>query len=432
MNQVILTVLLLITVILSFLAVDSVLYAGTDGEPLTGISKIAAGRKLAEDKNKWEGELTPERLSDAANSYSELSLQYQGEIPNDEYGKTVQSYWDILYFANKVYTPEAPVLGLGGLEGQDLEHIYETYADNLELVAEGNAETPEQEEYLKEQYKKIRMPVTYEAFDSWDTMETYAEMYVAVLAVIIGFLAAGIFDEEFRNRAELVYFASKYGRTKAVRNKIAAGMITATGVYWAGAGILSLISFGIMGASGFNTPYQLVNPYSMYVMTQGQRYLLVLVSGYIASLLSAVLTMLVTAKMHTAKVAVCIPFFLFYVMLFVGRTLSGVTDIVHFTPDTLVYVVQNVKDVRFFQLGNIVIPQIPFVMLLYFVVAIILLPFIYRSYSRYGFAKKLCKNSPKWIHTRHSRRIKNDSNDTCFSWFNYHASADISDSHEIV
>ena len=93
-------------------------------------------------------------------------------------------------------------------------------------------------------------------------------------------------------------------------------------------------------------------------------------------------------------------------MLFVGRTLSGATDIVHFTPDTLVYVVQNVKDVRFFQLGNIVIPQIPFVMLLYFAAAIILLPFIYRSYSAYGFTKKLCMNPPKRIRAKHSRRVE--------------------------
>lgn len=212
----------------------------------------------------------------------------------------------------------------------------------------------------------------------------YIQTYVIILAVVIGFMAAGIFDEEFRNHAELVFFAAKYGRSKAIRNKIAAGIITATAVYWTGVGIMTLISFGIMGTSGFHMPYQFEDPDSVYAMTQGQRYLLIVVCGYIASLLSASVTMLVTAKMRTAKVAVCIPFFMFCVMLFIARSLSDVTRVVYYTTDVLTNVLQAVKVPTLFQIGDFVILQIPFVMVLYSAVSIILLPFIYRSYSRYG------------------------------------------------
>ena len=40
------------------------------------------------------------------------------------------------------------------------------------------------------------------------------------MAVIIGFLAAGIFSGEFRPGTEDVFFATKYGRSKAIKNKI--------------------------------------------------------------------------------------------------------------------------------------------------------------------------------------------------------------------
>ena len=55
---------------------------------------------------------------------------------------------------------------------------------------------------------------------------------------LIGFLAAGVFVEEFRVRADAVFFASRYGRTKAAGSKVLAGLLIATIIYWAGMGIL--------------------------------------------------------------------------------------------------------------------------------------------------------------------------------------------------
>ncbi len=385
-NRAILIVVILIAAAYSFLAAGSIRYTDANGENPDGIGKIAAGRKLAADKNQWKGELTAERIADVVQSYKGLRRQYQGEVPDNEYGKTVQSYWDILNFTANVYTMEPNFLPdvIDQISEEDVNYIYDIYGDNLQKAAEEYGETSEQEEFIKEQYGKLEIPVEYEAYDSWETMPMYIQTYVIILAVVIGFMAAGIFDEEFRNHAELVFFAAKYGRSKAIRNKIAAGIITATAVYWTGVGIMTLISFGIMGTSGFHMPYQFEDPDSVYAMTQGQRYLLIVVCGYIASLLSASVTMLVTAKMRTAKVAVCIPFFMFCVMLFIARSLSDVTRVVYYTTDVLTNVLQAVKVPTLFQIGDFVILQIPFVMVLYSAVSIILLPFIYRSYSRYG------------------------------------------------
>lgn len=385
-NRAILIVMILIAAAYSFLAAGSIRYTDANGENPDGIGKIAAGRKLAADKNQWKGELTAERIADVVQSYKGLRRQYQGEVPDNEYGKTVQSYWDILNFTANVYTMEPNFLPdvIDQISEEDVNYIYDIYGDNLQKAAEEYGETSEQEEFIKEQYGKLEIPVEYEAYDSWETMPMYIQTYVIILAVVIGFMAAGIFDEEFRNHAELVFFAAKYGRSKAIRNKIAAGIITATAVYWTGVGIMTLISFGIMGTSGFHMPYQFEDPDSVYAMTQGQRYLLIVVCGYIASLLSASVTMLVTAKMRTAKVAVCIPFFMFCVMLFIARSLSDVTRVVYYTTDVLTNVLQAVKVPTLFQIGDFVILQIPFVMVLYSAVSIILLPFIYRSYSRYG------------------------------------------------
>ncbi len=392
-NKAILTALLLGAVIISFLAAGSMSYTDTGGEIATGFSKISAGRRIEADKNQWKGELTPEKIADATKSYHELKQSNSEGVPNLESEKTGQPL-DILYFAAKIYQTETDAILLADLDRlaeTDHGHIYDTYADNLQDMAREYAETPEQEKLLTEQFKKIKLPVTYEAYDSWEIMAADAEMYIMILVVVIGFLAAGIIDEEFRTHAERIFFTTKYGRSKAVRNKIIVGMLTTTIVYWSVIGILSLISFGLMGVSGFDTPCQIDDPYIMYTMTKGQRYLLVVVCGYIASLLSAAVTMLVTAKMHTEKVAVFIPMFMYWVSFIVARLI--VTDAIYFAPYILVNMDNATKYYVFFQIGNVVFRLIPFVMVLYVVVSIILLPFIYRSCSRYDSVMNLPSKS---------------------------------------
>lgn len=398
-NKIILTALLLVTVIVSLWVVDRVHYKDTDGKELSGIGKITAGRRLTADKNRWRGELTPEKIANIVENYDELMQQYQGDYPEMEYGRNVQSYWDILAFASEIYAID--FTDMNQLAEKDLAHIYDIYADNLQNMEKEYGKTPEQETFLREQYQKIKIPITYEAFDSWDLMAMDATMYILILVVVIGFLAAGIFDEEFRNHAELVFFTTKYGRSKAVKNKIAVGILTTTIIYWTGIGILSLISFGIMGVSGFDTPYQFAAPYSFYVITQGQHYLLVVVCGYIASLLSASVTMLITAKTHTVKAAVAIPFFMYYVLMFIERPLSDVTNLFYFTTNVLTDIDSQLRHPNIFQIGNVVFRQIPFVMVLYVTVSIILLPFIYRSYCGYDSAKKLRRESRKRSGVKH-------------------------------
>lgn len=385
-NQAVLAAALILAVVFSVFAIKSVRCADENGTLHTG---IMAARRLAADRNRWKGELTAEKIAEVVKSSKEMEQKYSEKVPDTEYGKIIQSYEEIEDFAIGILTPDSdwePEVLYQLPDGQ-AEELYGTYRDNLLKMAQEYGKTTQQRKFLERQYEKIKMPFAYHAAVSWDTMIMYGETYGIILAIIIGFLAAGIFAEEFNNRAEAVFFASKYGRSKAVKNKIAAGMLMTTIVYWAGIGILSAISFGIMGVSGFFTPYQMKQPYSIYSMTYGQYYLLILVCGYIASLLAASLSMLAAAKMRTANVAVCIPFFLFCVMPFIGRALSSFFTFFKLTPDMLMNIMQCAKSPNIFQIGNVVFRQIPFVMLLYFIVSVAALPLVYRSFRRYGLKR---------------------------------------------
>lgn len=182
-------------------------------------------------------------------------------------------------------------------------------------------------------------------------------------------------------KADAIFFSSQYGKTKATRNKIAAGLITATLVYLIGIGLLSAICFSVEGISGANIPYQFEFPYAIYTVSCGQMYGIIVLGGYIASLLSASVSMLVASRTKTIGIAVCMPFLLFCVSPFVGRALPFRTFFT-LTPDQLTNIVNCARIPYIYQIGSVVFSQIPFLILFYLIIAILLLPIVYRNYNK--------------------------------------------------
>lgn len=388
-NQVLLVAALGITILYSCFAIGSMKYTDEDGNQWTGFK---AGRLLAQNVNQWKGDLTPDKISEVITSYKEVASRYSNEIPDEEYGKTVQSYYDIKDFVINILTPDSEwnESVLYQLSDEQVQDIYRIYQENMKKMSEEYGTTPEKKIFLESIYEKVNVPLTFEAKNSWETMTMYAQTYVLLMAVIIGFLAASIFSGEFRPGTEDVFLACKYGRSRVIKNKVIAGVFMSTAVYWIAVGLLSFISFSVMGTSGLAAPYQLDDPYSIYIMTYGAFYLLILVGGYIATLFCAALTMLITVKMHTPNLAVCIPFFLLCMVPFIARALSSFETFFSLMPTVLTNIYNAVRTPILFQIGPFVFRQIPFLMFLYIVLFIVLLPFIYRSYSRYGLQKKGC------------------------------------------
>lgn len=386
-NRLVIVATMLIAIVISCFAIGSIRYVDKDGNLHTG---IAAGRLLARNQNEWQGKITPEELSKIIKEYKVLLNKYSGDIPNTEYGKTVQSYYELKDLVVNILNPDSEwdESVLYQLTDEQLKDIYTIYQENMKKMAAEYGTTPEKRSFLEQKYKEVKLPFNYEGKEAWETMTMYAQTYVLLLAVVIGFLTAGIFSAEFRPGAEDIFFASRYGRSKAVKNKILAGVIMSTIVYWVGACILSFIAFYVMGTSGFFTPYQIDDPYSIYILTFGEYYLLILVSGYVATMFCTALVMLVTAKMHTPNLAVCIPFILLCMMPFIERALPSFSGFFNLMPTILTNIFNSVRTPILFQAGSIVFRQIPFLNVLYAGVFIVLLPVVYKSYRKYGLKKK--------------------------------------------
>ena len=398
MNRLLLAVAVIIGVVMSVFAVTSSRYVDSSG---AGHETPDAVRRLVEDKNQWKGKLTGDVIAQIVADRQKIAGEYQDDnVPDTVWGERIQSYTDIADMVDSIlggdeeYMPGA-LLGITLDQAKDIYSIREQY---IEQLIQKYGDTPEKQEFLRTQYEKTDTPFYYEPADSWDNMRLYATTYGIILVVLIGFLAAGIFADEFSLKADAVFFSCRYSRTKAVRSKILTGLLMATVIYWVGMALLSGISFAVMGVSGFNTPYQVDSPYCIYNMTFGQEYLIILVCGYIASLLSASVAMLVSAKTHSANIAVCIPFILFCVSPFIGRALPfGI--FFQLTPDQLLNILNCAREPYIYQIGSLVFRQIPFVMLFYTLVAAVLLPVIYQCFRRYGM-----KRSAPVLHPKQDRK----------------------------
>ncbi len=386
-NRFALVTAMILAVIFAGFAVTSNRYVKEDGTISTAPT---SARKLSASKNQWSGTLTPEALVKAYTQNKESQTNYTVEELDRQYGTLLQPIDDIKTFLTSVLTLESDYdeSVLDQADETTIRNIYSIYQENMKQEAETCGHTPAQQKYLKNIYNKIKLPLQYEAYTSWDTMIMYAETYGIILAIIIGFICAGIFADDFQLKADAVFYATKYGRTKAIKTKILAALCTTTVIYWIGITLLSVLSFAIMGTSGIDTMYQLQEPYSIYIMTFGQYYLLTITCGYIASLLAASLSMLTAATTRTISVAVGIPFLLYCVLPFISRALSRYTTISNLLPSILTNTGNYSDAITIYQIAPLIIRQIPLVMILYTLLALGVLPLIYKKLHNYGRSRR--------------------------------------------
>ena len=109
-------------------------------------------------------------------------------------------------------------------------------------------------------------------------------------------------------------------------------------------------------------------------------YGIIVISGYVASLLSASVAMLIAVKTRLTTIAVVVPFVLFCVSPFVGRALPF-KRFFTLTPDQLNNIINCAKIPYIYQIVGVVFRQIPFILLTYSAIAILLVPVAYRCYK---------------------------------------------------
>lgn len=383
--------LLLLLGLVCYLAITGVEYVNEEGNSEVGIQAV---HKLKADKKEWTGELTETVIRNVieenarvnatkeyqSNNVQESNIAYsQKQGFSDIRSLIAQSYSKFREF--DYYLPDS-------LLPADAQAFYDNRILQLKewLDTEAKEQFSEKEKtYLLQKYEDLKTPLHYDYTDGWKQLFEYSATIVMITLLILGFLVAGIFSDEWGLKSNSILYSTYHGRGKAVWAKVKAGMMLTTVIYWGMMLLYSGIVLGILGADGADIAIQTNAAHwkSFYNLTYLQEYLLILVSGYLGSMFNLLLTMLVSAGSKSTVLAVIVPFALIFIPSFLsGINSSVVGKILGLLPDQLLQMKQTFSLFILYSIGGKVVGAGAVLILLYFALTLILCPILYQVYRK--------------------------------------------------
>ncbi len=386
-NKVLLVLLLVITLIGSFLAIRDVKYYRGDEPVLSG---PLAARQLKKEQKKWEGPVTEDVLRRVIQENQAINASAETEDIGFAQKQGFADLQDLICAAFSEPGEYEPYL-CDTISPDKAAKLYERRISRLKKevseVEEGRtgAFSQKQQDFLIHQYESLETPLYYEYAEGWKALldSQYLPTLMIITIVIIGFFVSGIFSDEFQTRADAIFFSTKFGRNKAIFAKIKAGFLTITVLYWFVMLLFSAVILGVLGIGGAGCMIQInySNWESMYNVTYFQEWLICMFGGYIGNLFILTFAMFVSAKSRSAVLSIAIPFVLSCVPMFLGRV-PMLTDFMSYFPDMLLRINKFIGDFVFCEIGGKVFGIYSALVPCYLVLSFGLLPVMYYCYKK--------------------------------------------------
>lgn len=382
-------VLLIVMGISCFFALD-VSYVDEEGisrKGLTAVSELRAVQK------EWSGYLDEEKIREVIaenrrirNTPEALSQNVTQSNIAYGWGQGIKEIRNLLNCAYAKEFREYDYYQADSLTEDAAADFYKNRTRLLKEWLEGEAKdqfSDEEKEYLIHQYDSLETPIYCDYMTGWQRLFEFAPTIVMLTMLILGYLVAGIFSNEFAWKSDAVFFSSAYGRNKAVSAKIQAGFWIVTIIYFAAFLLYTGIVLLYLGADGGSLQVQAswTTWKCFYNITNWQKYLIIVFGGYIGCLFISFLSMLVSAKTKSSVLAVMIPVLLIFIPSFIANIDSPlVNKIIGLLPDQLLQAGNGLDYFNLYLIGGMVVGEVPIIIILYVVLTIILLPVLYQTY----------------------------------------------------
>lgn len=383
-------ILACIVALSSWLAITGVEWINEQGDPETGLAAIA---KLREARNKWEGELDEEKLRAVIQELQRISATPEAQSKdynqNDIAYGWKQGIMPIRDMMNYAYSPNFNTYDYYTADSLSTSVAGEFYTNRTKLLKDylyngdgKNACSEAEKEFLIRQYEEIETPFYYDYAEGWSQLLYNSPTVIMIGALILGYLVAGIFSNEFKWKSDSIFFTSVHGRNKATAAKITAGFWIVTALYWGAWIVYSLVTLCVLGFEGGNCPLQLGGMWkSPYNLTLFETYLLVALGGYIGNLFFAFLTMWVSAKTRSPMFAATVPFILIFLPNFLDNLdVESLSNLLGLFPDQLLQVYQVIRYFRVYEVFGTVFSAMSVVPVLYIILSAALVPVMYREF----------------------------------------------------
>lgn len=368
----------------------SVSYVNENGITETGPAAVS---KLRATQKEWTGYLDEEKLRQVIEENRQISQTPQAQSTDHKENDVAYSWKqgfseirDLLNYSCADGFRTYDYYRADSLNADAADHFYSNRIILLKawLEDEGkNQFSDAEKEYLIQQYEGLDTPLYYDYMKGWTQLLEYTPTIMMITVLILAYLVGGIFSNEFQWRADSIFFASAYGRNKAVAAKIKAGFLIITAVFWVTILLYTGLVLLYLGADGAGCPVQAdVSGWKCFYNIQiWQKYLYTVVGGYVGCLFISFLSMVVSAKTKSAVLAVMLPFVLIFIPSFLGNISHPVVSkILGLLPDRLLQLSVALNYFDLYQLGQSVTGAVPILLSLYGILTILLLPVTYQEY----------------------------------------------------
>lgn len=383
-------IVIVISVVLYFIIGENE-YVNQNGETEMGVAAISKVREL---KKEWSGELTEAVIRKVIEE--NLRVSQTPEAKSDDFRQN-----DIAYSKKQGFIDIRDLLNYDYGEFNDYNYyladslspdvaaaFYSNRIKNLIEWLETDAKnefSEKEKDYLLQKYEELKIPLYYDYQAGWKSLFQHSPTIIMILTLILGYICAGIFSSEFQQKSSAVFYSSYYGRNRAIWAKIKAGVIIITAIYWCVMLIYTMLVLGILGSDGVNCFIQssVKGWKSIYNITNGQEYILLVFCGYLGCLFMLSLTMLISARINSSVMAVTVPFGMIFLPSFLaGLNWSLLNKVLGLLPDQLLQINQTVNLFNLYEIGDRVFCAIPLLIILYSVLTLLIILITYLIYRK--------------------------------------------------
>lgn len=392
-NKIALGLLAMMVLLSAWMAVSNVEWVNETGDPETGFTAIG---KLRSAQKVWSGILDEDRLQQILRENQRIAATPEAQSrdyqQNDIAFGWRQGFRPVLDMMNQAYASGFQEFDWYTNERITPDQVGDFYPNRTKLMKQwlyddtGSAYrlfTEKEKLYLVEQYETLDTPFYYTYAEGWEQLLYNSPFVIMVGALILGYLAAGIFANEFKWKSDAVFFSARYGRDKAAGAKIGAGFVMVTALYWGAVLVYTLLTLGCLGFDGWNCPIQIDLWKVFYHLKLWQAWALTAVGGYIGSLFFVFLTMWVSAKTRSSLFAVTVPFLLIFLPSFLDNlNIDKLSKFLGLFPDQLLQIYQALRYFYVYEIGGKVFNAMTLLMVIYSLLTVVLAPMMYRDFRR--------------------------------------------------
>lgn len=331
-------------------------------------------------------EIDAKLIMEAVQAYSHIPPKDR-DIETSEYQDFARPYSEIYSISRTVFSTASRQFNMEDFQVLTAEQANQFYVTRhnkqVQLVEATNMGDKAKEKVLGLD-AQIKIPFTFYYTGGYSRFFALILTFGLIAAFVTAICVAPLFAGEYSSGVDQLILASKHGKNKLIAAKLFTGFSLAAGI------CLTLIAVGyyfsvfLFGFDGSDAPFQLYRTMSPYPLNMGQIALLITVCTFFACLMTAAITMLLSARLKSPfSVIILVTLLLITPMLiYIPETNIILHNLVNLLPINMMALWTATGSIQYELFGLIVSPYV-FLPVFASVVSIFLTPFAYLFFKNH-------------------------------------------------